>query len=53
MLHAKCDWTPFEGAPVQGRVRRVVLRGRTVCQDGEIQVEPGSGRIVAPGRYKE
>ena len=27
--HTKCGWTPFEGASVQGRVRRVVLRGRS------------------------
>jgi carbamoyl-phosphate synthase/aspartate carbamoyltransferase/dihydroorotase len=51
--HTRCGWTPFEGASVQGRVRRVVLRGRTACQDGEIRVEPGFGRVVAPAAPKE
>jgi carbamoyl-phosphate synthase/aspartate carbamoyltransferase/dihydroorotase len=51
-LFTKCGWTPFEGVLVQGRVRRVVLRGRNVCQDGQVQAEPGSGRIVAPVGFK-
>lgn len=36
-LHTKCGWTPFAGMTVRGRVRRVVLRGKTVCEDGEIK----------------
>jgi carbamoyl-phosphate synthase/aspartate carbamoyltransferase/dihydroorotase len=52
-LHTKCGWTPFEGATVQGQVRRVVLRGRTACKDGEIRVEPGFGRVVVPVKFKE
>jgi carbamoyl-phosphate synthase/aspartate carbamoyltransferase/dihydroorotase len=40
----RCGWTPFEGWKVKGRVRKVVLRGRTAFEDGEIQVEPGYGR---------
>ncbi len=32
----KCEWSPFTGLPVQGRVLRVCLRGRVVFQDGEI-----------------
>ncbi len=40
----RCRWTPFEGYPVQGRIRRVVLRGETVFQDGEILAKPGSGK---------
>jgi carbamoyl-phosphate synthase/aspartate carbamoyltransferase/dihydroorotase len=51
--HTRCGWTPFEGASVQGRVRRVVLRGQTACQDGEIRVEPGFGRVVVPAAPKE
>jgi dihydroorotase len=50
-LHTRCGWTPFEGMAVQGRVRRVVLRGQTVLEEGKVQVEPGYGRAIrAVGR---
>ncbi|MCL7455009.1 MAG: amidohydrolase family protein [Anaerolineae bacterium] len=52
-LHTRCGWTPFEGMSVQGRLRRVVLRGETVFEDGRIAARPGSGRPIvpaAPGR---
>jgi dihydroorotase-like cyclic amidohydrolase len=47
-LHTKCGWTPFEGMAVQGRIRRVVLRGQTVFEEGEIQVAPGFGQAIKP-----
>jgi carbamoyl-phosphate synthase/aspartate carbamoyltransferase/dihydroorotase len=47
-MYTRCGWTPFEGRPVQGRVRRVVLRGRAVMEDGQIRAEPGFGRVVIP-----
>jgi dihydroorotase len=47
-LHTRCGWTPFEGLTVQGRLRRVVLRGQVAFEDGQIRVEPGFGRIVEP-----
>jgi len=40
----RCGWTPFEGWKVQGRVRKVVLRGKTAFEDGKILVESGFGR---------
>jgi carbamoyl-phosphate synthase/aspartate carbamoyltransferase/dihydroorotase len=40
----RCAWTPFEGYPVRGRVRRVVLRGQEVYRDGQVLAAPGSGR---------
>ncbi|MFZ5821031.1 MAG: amidohydrolase family protein [Chloroflexota bacterium] len=43
---SRCGWTPFEGWQVQGRVRRVVLRGKTAFEDGKILVEPGYGENV-------
>ncbi|HQV93085.1 MAG TPA: amidohydrolase family protein [Anaerolineales bacterium] len=43
---SKCGWTPFEGWQVQGRVKRVVLRGKTAFEDGKILVEQGYGRNV-------
>ncbi|MGZ9221328.1 MAG: amidohydrolase family protein [Anaerolineales bacterium] len=40
----RCGWTPFEGWKVKGRVRKVILRGRTAFEDGTILVEAGYGR---------
>jgi dihydroorotase len=50
-LHTRCGWTPFAGTTVQGRVRRVVLRGQVAMADGQIQVLPGTGRLVVPNGY--
>ena len=38
-LYTKCGWSPFMGMKMTGKVRRVVLRGELVYQDG--QVLPG------------
>jgi carbamoyl-phosphate synthase/aspartate carbamoyltransferase/dihydroorotase len=48
LMHSRCGWTPFEGMRVQGKVRRVVLRGITVMHDGEVLAKPGSGKNVRP-----
>ncbi len=45
-MHSRCGWTPFEGWKVHGRVRKVVLRGKTVFEDGKMLVKPGYGRNV-------
>jgi len=42
----RCGWTPFEGWKVKGKVRRVVLRGETVFEDGNVLAPPGFGRNV-------
>ncbi len=42
----RCGWTPFEGMPVQGKITRVVLRGKPVYQDGRILAEPGYGKNI-------
>jgi carbamoyl-phosphate synthase/aspartate carbamoyltransferase/dihydroorotase len=47
-LHTKCGWTPFEGMRVQGHVWRLIIRNQTVFEDGQVLVEPGFGRVVAP-----
>jgi carbamoyl-phosphate synthase/aspartate carbamoyltransferase/dihydroorotase len=47
-LHTRCGWTPFEGRRVNARVRRVVLRGRTVFEDGHVLGGPGLGRQLRP-----
>lgn len=42
----RAGWTPFAGRTVRGRVRRVVLRGRTAYEDGAVVAPPGAGRNV-------
>ncbi len=42
----RCGWTPFEGWKVKGKVRKVILRGRTAFEDGKILVEAGYGKNV-------
>ncbi|HET9908361.1 MAG TPA: amidohydrolase family protein [Anaerolineales bacterium] len=42
----RCGWTPFEGWKVRGKIRKVVLRGKTVFEDGKILAEPGYGENV-------
>lgn len=47
-LKTKCGWSPFNGWKVKGRVKRVFIRGRKVCEDGELLAEAGRGRVVKP-----
>ncbi len=42
----KCAWTPFEGWEVQGRVKKVVLRGETAYKNRKTLVKPGYGQNV-------
>lgn len=49
-LHDGCDYTPFEGMPVQGKVREVFLRGRQVVADGEPVDDLPAGTFVPCGR---
>lgn len=38
----------YDGMTFQGRVRRTIVNGRTVFQDGEILGKPGWGQFVRP-----
>jgi len=42
----KCNWTPFEGWKVKGKVRKVVLRGQVAFEDGKVLAEQGYGGNV-------
>jgi dihydroorotase-like cyclic amidohydrolase len=42
----RCGWTPFEGWKVKGKIRKVVLRGKTVFEEGKMLVEKGYGRNI-------
>ena len=42
-LKSRCGWTPFEGWKLNGRVHRIVMRGKTVFQNHQVLALPGSG----------
>jgi carbamoyl-phosphate synthase/aspartate carbamoyltransferase/dihydroorotase len=42
----RCGWTPFEGWKVKGKVRKVVLRGKTAFEDGKILAAAGYGKNI-------
>ena len=42
----RCGWTPFEGWKVKGKVKKVVLRGKTAFESGKILVDPGYGQNI-------
>jgi carbamoyl-phosphate synthase/aspartate carbamoyltransferase/dihydroorotase len=44
----RCNWSPFEGHLLIGRVLAVTLRGETVYKNGEILAKPGFGRNIRP-----
>ncbi len=45
-LHTKCGWTPFAGMEATGKVRRVILRGEVVYENGQLLAAPGSGKLI-------
>jgi carbamoyl-phosphate synthase/aspartate carbamoyltransferase/dihydroorotase len=47
----RCNWTPFEGWKVKGRVKKVVLRGMTAFEDGKILVAAGYGQNIRKSPY--
>ncbi len=47
-LQTHADFSPFEGMALTGRVRKTVLRGEIVSEDGRFCGTPHSGRFV-PG----
>ena len=44
----KCNWSPFEGKRVRGKIARVFLRGREVVRDSEVMTKAGYGNEVGP-----
>lgn len=45
-MQSRAGWTPYEGLRVYGLIRRVVLRGEIVYEDGQVFALPGSGRRI-------
>lgn len=46
MMFSKAGWTPFEGLQTRGVILKVVLRGISVFEDGQVLAPPGSGRLI-------
>ncbi|MEP7358330.1 MAG: amidohydrolase family protein [Anaerolineales bacterium] len=47
---SRCQWTPFEGWHVRGRVTSVTLRGQTAYDGERVLAPPGTGRNVRAAR---
>jgi dihydroorotase-like cyclic amidohydrolase len=45
-LQTRCKWSPFDGWKVTGKVKKVVIRGTNVFEDGRILVDSGFGEII-------
>ena len=45
-LHHTSDFTPYEGMPVRGAVRTVLLRGEPIVRDGLFVGKRGRGRFL-------
>ena len=46
-LHSNCDFSPYEGLAMQGKVWATLSRGEMVWKDGEAAARPGRGRFLA------
>lgn len=46
-LFTKCGWSPFAERKVKGKVKKVVLRGRVVYDNGQIVGNP-QGNVIYP-----
>lgn len=45
-LKTRCAWSPFEGWKMKGRVKKTVIKGKTVFENGHIVAKPGSGSLL-------
>jgi dihydropyrimidinase len=46
LLHENCDYTPYEGFDLKGKVRDVFLRGRHKVASGKIVIEDVDGQYL-------
>ena len=45
-LFTKCRWSPFNGWPVKGKVKKVYLKGQKAFENGRIMIDAGYGKNV-------
>ena len=48
-MHGNADYTCYEGMKIRGAVERVLLRGKTVAQDGAFTGVRGGGQYLHRG----
>ncbi|MEM4389496.1 MAG: dihydroorotase family protein [Candidatus Micrarchaeia archaeon] len=46
-LHTKCRWSAFEGRELVGKVKKTILRGAIVFEDGQVLAKRGFGKRLA------
>jgi dihydropyrimidinase len=46
-LRSNCDFSPYEGLPVRGKVCATLSRGEWIYRDGEFTGQAGRGRFLA------
>ncbi|MDR2136954.1 MAG: dihydropyrimidinase [Synergistaceae bacterium] len=46
-LRSNCDFSPYEGLPMRGKVHAALSRGELIYRDGEFMGRPGRGRFLA------
>ncbi len=49
-LHMNCDFSPYEGRPMVGRVVSTLSRGDVVYSEGKLLAAAGRGRFLARGK---
>lgn len=47
LLHDGIDYTPYDGIELAGRPTQTLLRGQSLCRDGEWQAGEPTGRLLA------
>lgn len=45
-LFSKAKWTPFNSWKMRGKLKKTVLRGKTVFENEKILVDPGTGTLL-------
>lgn len=45
-LFTRCQWSPWEGQTLRGRVLRTVLRGNVAHEHGNVLAQPGTGKDI-------
>lgn len=46
-LETKCKWTPFVGKTATGKIKKVVIRGKTIFENGRFVGKP-HGKVIYP-----
>ncbi len=50
-LHQNCDYTPYEGMPIMGWARTVLVRGQIIIEEGTFRGKAGAGKYLPRGSF--